>query len=254
MSIYPFGLQVMLSIPRSFIARLSGPLALSVVLLSCAPQKPLTAELQPHSLHALNLEETVSQRDELMLAYSLASYDAQGKPVGVVNGGWGVETVRRGQRLDLAATGSGAPGKGPAQPIRLALPRNGRLVASLVLIEVDDYNRANQFLDQIRRVHNVVAGPAAFLLTATEVLTPLKYVAAGLAASGIGLKLVDQFDDDDLLGQSSADLREADLRAKKQRFVRIPATFKGQNLRDVFDYQLEYDILLRTAQIRPARQ
>ncbi|WP_139361594.1 hypothetical protein [Spirosoma sp. 209] len=244
----------MLSIPRSFIARLSGPLALSVVLLSCAPQKPLTAELQPHSLHALNLEETVSQRDELMLAYSLASYDAQGKPVGVVNGGWGVETVRRGQRLDLAATGSGAPGKGPAQPIRLALPRNGRLVASLVLIEVDDYNRANQFLDQIRRVHNVVAGPAAFLLTATEVLTPLKYVAAGLAASGIGLKLVDQFDDDDLLGQSSADLREADLRAKKQRFVRIPATFKGQNLRDVFDYQLEYDILLRTAQIRPARQ
>lgn len=220
-----------------------------LVQTACTSQKSLTAELQPRSLLAVNLEETVSRRDELMMAYSLTSYDAQGKPAGVVNGGWGVETVRKGDRLELA-------GSGPkqAKPISIPLPRNGRIVASLVLIEVDDYNRANQLLDQVRRVHNIVAGPAAFLVTATEVLTPLNYVAAGLAASGVGLKLVDQFDDDDLLGQSSADLREADLRANKQRFVRVPAQFTGQNMRDAFAYQLEYDVLLKSAQIRPVRQ
>lgn len=215
-----------------------------VLTAACASQKPLTAELVPRSLKAINLEETISRRDELMMAYSMTSYDAQNKPVGVVNGGWGVETVQKGQAVDLQT----------AQPIRLILPKNGKIMASLVLIEVDDYNRANQLLDHIRRVHNIVSGPASFLLTATEVLTPLKYVAAGLAASGIGVKLVDQLDDDDLLGQSSVELRDAELRQKKQRLVRVPAVFTGQNLRDSFRYQLEYNVILQTGQIQPIRQ
>lgn len=214
------------------------------VTIACAPQKPLTAELRPRSLQAINLEETLSGRDELMMAYSLISYDAQNRPVGVVNGGWGVASVQKGQQPDLRS----------AQPIRLDLPRNGRLVASLVLIEVDDYQRARQTLDQVRRIHNVVAGPAALALTATEVLTPLKYVAAGLAASGIGLQLLDQFDNDDLLGQSSVELREADLRHKKQRLLHVPVVFTGQNRHDHYEYQLSYDIGLRHVQMQPNRQ
>ncbi|WP_460975266.1 putative periplasmic lipoprotein [Spirosoma knui] len=219
-----------------------------LAFVGCARQPALTAELAPRSLKAVNLEETVSRRDELMMAYSLTSYDAANKPVAVVNGGWGVETVQKGQTLDLQASGPRQ-----AQPIQLELPRNGKIVASLVLIEVDDYNRAKQLLEQVRKVHNLVSGPAAFLITATEVLTPLKYVAAGLAASGVGLKLVDQLDDDDLLGQSSMEIAEAQFRQKKQRFVRVPAIFTGQNLRDAFEYRLEYDITLKTVKIRPVR-
>lgn len=211
---------------------------------ACSRPATLVAELTPRSLKAINLEETVSRRDELMMAYSMTSYDAKHKAVGVVNGGWGVESVQKGQLANVRT----------AQPINLPLPRNGRIVASLVLIEVDDYNRANAMMQQVRRVHNIVAGPAALLLTATEVLTPLKYVSAGLAASGIGLKLVDQLDDDDLLGQSSVEIDEADLRRKKQRLVRVPAVFKGQNMRDNFDYQLEYDITLKTVNIGTTRQ
>ncbi|MFD2572996.1 hypothetical protein ACFSUS_20305 [Spirosoma soli] len=219
-------------------------IVVSVLGFSCSRQTTLTAVLTPRTLKAVNLEETVSRRDELMMAYSLTSYDAQNKPVGVVNGGWGVESAQKGQQVDLRA----------AQPISLALPKNGKIVASLVLIEVDDYNQAKQMLDQIRQVHNVVSGPAAFLVTATEILTPLKYVTAGLAASGIGLKLADQFDDDDLLGQSSVELNEAEMRQKKQRFVRVPAVFTGQNLRDAFEYQLEYDVTLNVMKIQPTRQ
>lgn len=214
-----------------------------ITLASCAPQTILTAQLQPRSLKAVNLEETLSRRDELMMAYSMTSYDANNKPVSVVNGGWGVETVEKGQVLDLKT----------ALPIRLELPRNGRIVASLVLIEVDDYKQAQQTLDKVRKIHNIVAGPAAFLITATEVLTPLKYIAAGLMATGIGIKLVDKLDNDDLLGQSSVELRDVDLRKHNQRIVQVPVVFTGQNLRDSFEYRLTYDIVLKTAKIQPAR-
>jgi hypothetical protein len=218
-------------------------------LTGCSRQTSLMAELTPSSLKAVNLEETLSRRDELMMAYSMTSYDATNKAVSVVNGGWGVESMQKGQQLDLKAAG---PAK--ALPISLELPRNGRIVASLVLIEIDDYDRAKHMLDKVRRVHNLVSGPAALVATATEVLTPLKYVAAGLMASGIGLQLVDHLDDDDLLGQSSVELHEADLRKKKQRFVHVPAVFTGRNLRDAFDYRLDYDIVLKTVKIRPVRQ
>ena len=215
-----------------------------ILLTACARQPMLTAELVPRSLKAINLEETISRRDELMMAYSMTSYDAQNKPVAVVNGGWGIETVKKDQQVDMQS----------AQPIRLPLPRNGRIVASLVLIEVDDYNQASKMMEQIRRVQSLVSGPASLLLNATEVLTPLSYVAAGLAASGIGLKLVDQLDDDDLLGQSSVDLVESTLRQQKQRLVHVPAVFTGQKMNDSFEYQLSYDITLKTVKIQPARQ
>ncbi|QDK79027.1 hypothetical protein EXU85_10570 [Spirosoma sp. KCTC 42546] len=223
-----------------------------LILVGCARQPTLTAELVPRSLKAVNLEETISRRDELMMAYSLTSYDANNKPVAVVNGGWGVETVRKDEQLDLRSAAS--PEHNPAKPISLALPRNGRIVASVVLIEVDDYNQAKETISKIQKIHNIVAIPIGLLLTVTEVLTPLKYVSAGLVASGVGLQLVDKLDDDDLLGQSSVDLREADLRQKKQRLVHVPAVFTGQNMKDAFDYGLEYDIQLKAVKIQPVRQ
>ncbi|MFD2933650.1 hypothetical protein [Spirosoma flavum] len=225
------------------------PLSVAALFtIGCARQPILTAELTPRSLKAVNLEETISQRDELMMAYSLTSYDAQNKAVAVVSGGWGVETVQKNQQLDLQTIPH------QAKSITLELPRNGRIVASLVLIEIDDYNRAKQTLTKIQKIHNLVSVPAGLLLTATEVLTPLKYVAAGLVASGVGLQLLDKLDNDDLLGQSSVELRETDVRQKKQRFVRVPAVFTGQNLKDSFDYRLEYDITLKSVKIRPVRQ
>lgn len=219
---------------------------------SCTRQPSLTAELTPRSLDAINLEETLSRRDELMMAYSLTSYDAQNKAVAVVNGGWGVESVQKGQQLDLQA--SQQEDHTSAKPISLSIPRNGRIVASLVLIEVDDYNQARQTMAKIQKIHNLIALPAGLLLTATEILTPLKYVSAGLVASGVGLQLLDKLDDDDLLGQSSVELKETDIRQKNQRFVRVPAIFTGQKLKDSFEYRLEYDITLKSMKIRPVRQ
>ncbi|GAB4042016.1 hypothetical protein [Spirosoma jeollabukense] len=223
---------------------------ISVILVQtgCARQPVLTAELTPRTLNAVNLEETLSRRDELMMAYSLTSYDAQNKPVGVVNGGWGVETVKKGQLLDLATN------EHPARPIQLALPKNGKIVASLILVEVDDYNQAKETLTKIQKIHNVVSIPATLLLTAAEVLTPLKYISAGLVASGVGLQLADKLDNDDVLGQSSVELHEAALRQKKQQFIKVPVVFTGKNQQDSFEYKVEYDITLKAVKIQAVRQ
>lgn len=221
-------------------------------LTACTAPKSIVAELQPRSLKAVNTEETLSRRDEVMLAYSLTAFDAQNKPVGVVNGGWGVELMKQGQQFNLQqAPGQVNAPKNPALPIRITMPRNGRVVVSMVLIEVDDLTQAEQMLNKVRQIHNLVSAPAALVLSTTEALTPLKYVAAGLAAAGVGIKLIDQFDSDDLLGQSSVELKEADFRKPDtKRLIHVPARFTGRNMRDTFTYELEYDVALKTVSVK----
>ncbi|KAB7727988.1 hypothetical protein F5984_19730 [Rudanella paleaurantiibacter] len=223
--------------------------AVFVVLLlgqvACAPKTVLTAEMQPRTIKALNLEETLSQRDEVMLAYALTAYDANNRAVSVVNGGWGVSSVRKNEEIALAQK---------AQPLQLNVPKNGRVVASVVLIEVDDAGQAQTMLNQIRQIHNVVSVPAGLLLTATEVLTPLKYITIGLTAAGLGVKLVDQFNDDDLLGQSSAELNEKDLVSGTTTSRTISANLTGTNLRDTYAYQLQYDVRLKRVKMTVARR
>lgn len=214
-------------------------------LMGCARQQSLMAELQPRTLTALNLEETLSRRDEVMLAYSLTAYDAQNKAIAVVNGAWGVETVKKGQVSTLSSN---------AKPIHLVLPRRGRIVASVVLIEVDDYARAGELLGRIQKIQNVVSVPVGLILSATEVLTPLKYVTAGLLAAGLGLRLTDHFDTDDVLGQSSTELRDTDGLRLGQRLMHVPAEFSGQHLRDRYQYKLTYDVALKTVKLAPANQ
>ncbi|MEZ0486291.1 hypothetical protein [Fibrella aquatica] len=218
---------------------------LSLLLLaSCAAPRSLTAELKPNSLKANNLEETVSRRDEVMLAYSLVSYDANNKAVGVINGGWGVQPMAKGASADLSQ----------AIPVRLPMPKNGRIVASMVLIEVDDYNKASEMVSKIQKVNTVISVPAGILLAGVEALTPLKYVAAGLTAAGMGLQFANQLDDDDVLGQSSVEVTDASLKKSGKRFMRIPAHFTGQHLRDSFDYELTYDLSLKNVKIGPSGQ
>lgn len=219
-------------------------LAIPFLLASCAAPKPLTAELKPNSLKANNLEETLSRRDEVMLAYSLVSYDAKNKAVGVVNGGWGVQAVRKGQSANLT----------DAQPVRLPLPQGGKIVASVVLLEVDDYNQASALVGKIQRVSTMVSVPAGVLLSGAEILTPLKYVSAGLAAAGLGLQFANQLDDDDVLGQSSVTLTDAEVRGSSKRAMRVPVRFAGTHLRDAFDYELTYDLLLKKVKIGASGQ
>lgn len=215
-----------------------------LLLTSCAVPRSLTAELKPNSLKANNLEETLSRQDEVMLAYSLVSYDADNKPVGVVNGGWGVQAMAKNAVTDLTQ----------AIPVRLPMPKNGRIVASMVLIEVDDNRKAAELIGKMQKLSTIISVPAGLLLSGVEALTPLKYVSAGLAAAGLGLQFANQLDDDDVLGQSSVELTAAAVKKSARRMMRVPAHFTGQHLRDSFDYELTYDLTLKNVKIGPSGQ
>jgi len=221
-------------------------LILATLLTGCAAPTVYMTEMRLRSLKANNLEETVSQRDELMIAYSLSAFDSKGQLVGVANHAWGVESVRKGAVIGFTSQ----------PPVEIQLPKDGKVVASMVLIEVDDYQSAQGLIDRIRKVNGWVQVPASagILLLGTEMLTPLKYVTTALAAAGLGVQLADRLDNDDLLGQSQVELKDADVRQKKQTYVRVPARFTGENVRDAFDYQLEYDVQLRQVKLKPGGQ
>jgi hypothetical protein len=217
-------------------------IAATLLLASCAAPRTLTAELKPTSLKANNLEETFSRADEVMLVYSLVSYDAQDKPTSVVSGSWGVQIMKVGQQANLAN----------AQVVRLPMPKQGRIVASMILIEVDNYAKASELIGKIQRVNGVVSVPVGLLLSGAEALTPLKYVTAGLTAAGVGLQVAGRLDTDDVLGQSSVEWTAADVARFPKRAMHVPARFTGAHLRDRYDYELSYDLLLKTVKIEPS--
>ncbi|WP_234737079.1 hypothetical protein [Tellurirhabdus bombi] len=209
-------------------------------VVGCASQKPLTAEMALRTIKANNLEETISRKDEVMIAYSLTAFNSQNQLVGAVNNAWGIQTMTKGMSTNLASQ----------SPIQLEIPKNGKVVASLVLIEVDDYEATQALIKRIQQVNQWVQVPAGFLALAVEALTPLRYVTLGLTAAGLGVQLTDRLDQDDLLGQSSVELKDADLQSSKQSQLSVPAHFTGQHLRDSFDYELEYDIRLKRMRVR----
>jgi hypothetical protein len=218
---------------------------LLIVLLvsACSSQKPLTAEMKLNSLTAVNLEETISRKDELMMTWSLTAFDSKNRLVGVASSAWGVEKVKKGAVLSFLNQA----------PVQLAIPKGGKIVASLLLIEVDDYTQAQQFIKRIRDINGWIQVPVGFFELGTELLTPLKYVTTALAAAGMGIQLTDRLDKDDVLGQSSVELRESNNDPKKKEsVVHVPARFSGRHLRDSFEYQVEYDIQLKRIKIKPA--
>ncbi len=215
-------------------------LMLGLVLTSCQPTRQTLTSLQISSLKAIDLEETLSRGDELLMAYSLTTLDANGKAVAVINGSWGVQETKEGQsfRSDVFS------------PIEIPLPKNGKVVASLVLVEIDDYASAQKTLAEIKKYNDYIKIPAGLVELADVALTPLKYISLGLTAAGVGFKIADQLDNDDILGQNSTELTYE--KAIVTPVVRVPLTFKNKNFGDSFHYELAYDLTTRTVRLKPS--
>jgi hypothetical protein len=74
-----------------------------------------------------------------------------------------------------------------------------------------------------------------------ELETPLAVVFASLQAAGIGLKAVEKFDQDDLLGQSTFELKVSTLSAT-QKMYPINLIFEGEHFKNTFKYELNYEL------------
>ncbi len=209
-------------------------------LTSCAKQT--LTRFQITSLKALDLEETLTRNDELLMAYTLTSFDALDKAVAVSTGSWGIQATKKEQEFRESAF----------QPIEITVPKNGRVVATVVLVEIDDYAKAQKTLAEIRKYQDYIKIPAALAELADVALTPLKYLSLALSATGVGFQLADRLDDDDLLGQNSTELTYQ--KALLSPLLKVPLTFKDTHLGSSYHYELNFDLRTQTVLLRPRRK
>ena len=191
------------------------------------------AVFQVKSLKAINLEEELTFADEVVLTYSLTAVDENNKVVQVANGSWGVESMKKGQVI------LGDKFKN----IELQIPLKGKVLSSVVLTEIDDYQKAQNMVKKINEFGGLGKIPAIFI-SLGEYETPLAIVFASLQAAGIGLKAAEKFDQDDLLGQSTFDLNVSTI-LDKQKMYPVNLIFDGEHLKNRFKYELNYELKIR---------
>lgn len=193
------------------------------------------------SLKALDLEESFTRSDELLMAYTLTSFDQTGKAVALNTGSWGIQETKKNQQFS----------EKDFQSIQISFPKNGKVVATMVLIEVDDYAKAQKTLAEIRKYHEYIKIPAALAELADVALTPLKYISIGLSAAGVAFLLADRLDNDDVLGQSSTQLTYQ--QAMLSPVVSTPLTFKNNSPGSSYHYELVYDLRTQTVRIKKGK-
>lgn len=204
------------------------------ILTNSQTQKPVQfVQFQVKSLKAINLEEELTFADEVVLTYSLTAIDENNKVVQVANGSWGVESMKKGQ----VVLGD------KFKNIELQIPLKGKVLSSVVLTEIDDYQKAQNMVKKINEFGGLGKIPAIFI-SLGEFETPLAVVFASLQAAGIGLKAAEKFDQDDLLGQSTFDLNVSTI-SDKQKMYPINLIFEGEHLKNKFRYELNYELKIK---------
>lgn len=212
-------------------------------LTSCKSTKSITenkakkpdqfAVFQVKSLKAINLEEELTFADEVVLTYSLTAVDENNKVVQVANGSWGVESMKKGQTVS----------EDKFKTIELKIPLKGKVLSSVVLTEIDDYQKAQNMVKKINEFGGLGKIPAIFI-SLGELETPLAVIFASLQAAGIGLKAAEKFDQDDLLGQSTFNLDVSTL-SSRQKMYPVNLVFEGEHLKNKFRYELNYELKIK---------
>lgn len=225
---------------QNSIARVIQILTIILLFTSCKSTKLITekkakkpdqfAVFQVKSLKAINLEEELTFADEVVLTYSLTAVDENNKIVQVANGSWGVESMKQGQVVleDKFKT------------IELHIPLKGKVLSSVVLTEIDDYQKAQNVVKKINNFGGLGKIPTMFI-SLGEFETPLAVVFASLQAAGIGLRAAEKFDQNDLLGQSTFDLNVVSL-SNSQKMYPVNLVFEGEHLKNKFKYELNYEL------------
>lgn len=191
-----------------------------------------TVMLQVKSLEAINLEEDLTFADEIVLTYSLTAVDENNKVIQVANGSWGVESMKKGA-LVL---------KERFKPIELIVPAKSKVLSSIILTEIEDYKKAQNTVLKINSFGGLSKIPALFI-SLGEYETPMAVVFASLQAAGIGLKAAERFDKDDLLGQSTFEIK-TDTISKAKQVVPVDLNFEGEHLKNSFQYKMKYELII----------
>lgn len=207
------------------------------------PQRSLAAQMSIASIKAINIEETLSGQDEILLTYSMTIYNKNNKMHSVVNGTWGITEMKSGNGYTAESF----------MPIESVVPPGGRVVMAVALTEIDDYDKAKQAVSRLKSVSNSIHFPDAVELLLPEVGTAIKVIKTSFSVAGIAVEVVGFLDNDDLLGQ---DLHQVSQEAiqKGNRSFKVPLVFKGSNWGDKYEYTLEYDLKLQELYVKKKKK
>lgn len=219
---------------------LLGTLVILTGLSGCSMLAPKTLTLQVNQLTAHEIEERLSGQDELLMAYSLTSFDKDGKPLETRVQAWGVEAAKNGSRF----------GSERFIPIALKVPPKGKVQADIALVEVDDYKNAQQLLNQVRQYTDILKLPAGLAELAEIPLVPIKFLSLGVSALGVTLQIAQKLDQDDLLGKH-VHLYQAEQQPHNLEAPTV-VPFKGSNFGNNYHYELSYILKVRKGNLPAA--
>lgn len=185
--------------------------------------------LMPAELTAISIQEKLTRYDELMLAYSVSVLNEKNELISTAHMAWGVQKARKGDRFDVF------------QPVKVEVPPGARMVATAVLMEIEDYSKAQKLVGQIRK-YTGMAGSAAALLEVGELTNPIGYLVMSLQAAGIALDHSDKLDANDVLGTWSLNRKEEEL---VTGVVHIPVRFEKSARFDNYRYDAKFRVSVR---------
>jgi hypothetical protein len=140
----------------------------------------MVVQLKVNSLQAKSVQEKgvlgSQDGDELTLVYALQAYDERGALVAVNTGYWGTRTIAEGSMIPAAEF----------DKISVRVPKDGKVLAALALLEIDDY-KGERRIAQVKSRTRVERQPSFMQATSfneDQHLAPLELITKALAVAG----------------------------------------------------------------------
>lgn len=217
---------------------------LSIALVSCrkeaipvktvVPEKKVIiqdklVQFRWNQISAKNIQENITQTDELLLVYSVVAIENQ-QVVQIQQSSHYLGKVKQGSIVTLKDI--------PTLSIKLKPGQS--LGVQTTLWEVDDYQQVQQLLRQVNQWGGVLQVPVS-LLELSSVSNPFGWFMWGLRASGLGMELWSKWDGNDRLGIS-----EMQIPWDKVSRLNKKGTWKsGPKMLNDYHYDFSYEISVR---------
>lgn len=182
-----------------------------------------------NQIGAKNIQENMTQADELLLVYSIVSIENQ-QVVQIQQASHYLGKVKQGAIINLK----------DIPPLSIKLKPGQSLGVQVTLWEVDDYQQVQQLLRQVNQWGGVLQVPVS-LLELSSVTNPFGWFMWGLRASGLGMELWSKWDGNDRLGIS-----EMQITWDKVASMNKKGTWKsGPKMLNDYHYDFSYEISVR---------
>ncbi|RXK47574.1 hypothetical protein [Aquirufa rosea] len=191
--------------------------------------KEKKVEFRWNQLIAKNIQENLTQADELLLIYSLVAIEKD-QIVQIQPASHYVGKVKQGSVLELQ--------KIPT--LLMALKPGQSLGIQVSLWEVDDYQQVQQVLRQVNQWGGVLQVPIS-MMEFSSITNPFGWFMWGLRASGLAVELLNKWDGNDRLGISEMQISWEKL----ESFQKKGSWKSGPKMLNDYHYDFSYQIQVR---------